>query len=75
MAPRSSLYYGRYYVPGAYGYDHFAGTATGQTRDEQVFILDQWVNYRTRGRPTTIDGFFSPSTRRPTRTSFSFSTK
>ena len=44
---------------------NFAGTATGQTREEQVFILNQWVTYRTRGGPSTIDGFFSPTTKTP----------
>ena len=67
--------YGRYYDPIRMDMTNFAGTATGQTREEQVFILNQWVNYRTRGGPATIDGFFSPARRRPTRTSFRSSTK
>ena len=51
---------------------NFAGTATGQTREEQVFILNQWVNYRTRGGPSTIDGFFSPTTKTPYTDEFQF---
>ena len=58
---KASAYWGRYYDPVRMDMTNFAGTATGQTREEQVFIHNQWVTYRTRGGPTTIDGFFSPT--------------
>lgn len=60
-----TAYYGRYYDPIRMDMTNFAGTATGQTREEQVFILNQWVTYRVRGGPATIDGFFSPTTKTP----------
>ncbi len=62
---KASAYWGRYYDPIRMDMTNFAGTATGQSRDEQVFINNQWVTYRTRGGPTTIDGFFSPTTKTP----------
>ncbi|MCM3880578.1 MAG: TonB-dependent receptor [Vicinamibacterales bacterium] len=62
---KASVYWGRYYDPVRMDMTNFAGTATGQSRDEQVFINNQWVTYRTRGGPTTIDGFFSPTTKTP----------
>lgn len=62
---KASAYWGRYYDPIRMDMTNFAGTATGQSRDEQVFILNQWVTYRTRGGPTTIDGFFTPTTKTP----------
>ena len=60
-----SAYYGRYIDPIRMDMTNFAGTATGQTRQEQVFVLNQWVTYRTRGGPATIDGFFTPATKTP----------
>jgi hypothetical protein len=62
---KASAFWGRYYDPIRMDMTNFAGTATGQTREEQVYILNQWVTYRTRGGPTTIDGFFSPTTKTP----------
>jgi hypothetical protein len=60
-----TAYWGRYYDPIRMDMTHFAGTATGQTREEQVYILNQCVTYRTHGGPSTIDGFFSPTTKTP----------
>ncbi len=62
---KASAYWGRYYDPVRMDMTNFAGTATGQQRDEQVYINNQWVTYRTRGGPTVIDGFFSPTTKTP----------
>ena len=39
---------------------HRADRATSR-----CYINNQWVTYRTRGGPTTIDGFFSPTTKTP----------
>ncbi|MCC7417631.1 MAG: carboxypeptidase regulatory-like domain-containing protein [Acidobacteria bacterium] len=60
-----SAYWGRYFDPIRMDMTNFAGTATGATREEQIFALGQWVTYRTRGGPTTIDGFYSPTTKTP----------
>jgi hypothetical protein len=60
-----SGYYGRYYDPIRLNLTNFAGTLTGQVLDEQVFIGDRWVTYRTRGGAVVQDAFFSPSTKTP----------
>ena len=39
----------------------FAGTLTGSIRDEQIYLADQWITYRTRGGPSTADALFSPN--------------
>jgi hypothetical protein len=62
---RLSAYYGRYYDPIRNNMTNFAGSVTGRERDEQVFINDQWVTYRTRGGPTVADAFFAPTTQTP----------
>jgi hypothetical protein len=38
---------------------------TGSVRDEQVYIGNQWVTWRTRGGPGDPDGFFAPTTKTP----------
>ena len=43
----------------------FAGTLTGQVIEEQLFINNQWVTYRTRGGAVQQDAFFSPTTQTP----------
>ena len=43
----------------------FAGTLTGQVIEEQLFINNQWVTYRTRGGAMQQDAFFSPTTQTP----------
>jgi len=62
---KASFYWGRYYTPLRVDMANFTGTATGAVTEEQVFALDQWVTYRTRGGATTIDGFFAPATKTP----------
>ena len=42
-------YYGRYYDPIRNNMTNFAGTLSGFVREEQVFINNDWVTYRTRG--------------------------
>ena len=45
----------------------FAGSLTGRTREEQVFVangINQWVTYRVRGG-AILDGFFAPTTKTP----------
>ena len=60
-----SGYYGRYYDPIRLNLTNFAGTLTGSITDEQVFIGDRWVTYRTRGGPVVQDAFFAPTTKTP----------
>ena len=64
---RSKFYtfYGRYYDPIRTDMTGFAGTLTGSIRDEQIYLADQWVTYRTRGGPSTADALFSPNTKTP----------
>src|SRR5207253_4380692 len=42
---KASAYWGRYYDPLRMDMTQFTGTLTGATREEQVFINDQWVTY------------------------------
>jgi hypothetical protein len=58
-------YYGRYYDPIRNNMTNFAGTLTGAVIEEQLFINNQWVTYRTRGGSKQQDAFFSPSTQTP----------
>jgi hypothetical protein len=60
-----SAYYGRYYDPIRLNMTNFAGTLTGRVTDEQVFIGDRWISYRTRGGAVQQDAFFAPSTKTP----------
>ena len=58
-------YYGRYYDPIRNNMTNFAGTLSGSVREEQVFINDEWVTYRTRGGLVQQDAFFAPTTKTP----------
>jgi len=58
-------YWGRYYDPIRNNMTNFAGSVSGRVREEQVYALDQWVTYRTRGGPAVADALFAPSTRTP----------
>jgi Carboxypeptidase regulatory-like domain len=60
-----SGYYGRYYDPIRLNLTNFAGTLTGTVLEEQVFIGDRWVKYRTRGGAVEQDAFFAPTTKTP----------
>jgi hypothetical protein len=62
---RASAYYGRYYDPIRNNMTNFAGTLTGSVLEEQVFVLGDWVTYRTRGGPVVQDAFFAPTTKTP----------
>ncbi|HEX9173609.1 MAG TPA: carboxypeptidase regulatory-like domain-containing protein [Telluria sp.] len=56
---------GRYYDPVRTNMSDFAGNLTGPVLDEQVYLGDKWVTFRTRGGPKTPDALFSPSTKTP----------
>lgn len=56
---------GRYYDPIRNDMTQFAGTLTGSVRDEQVFIGDDWMTFRTRGGSQVQDAFFAPNTKTP----------
>jgi hypothetical protein len=58
-------FWGRYYDPIRNNMTQFAGTLTGQVIEEQLFINNQWVTYRTRGGAIQQDAFFSPTTQTP----------
>ena len=59
------IYDGRYYDPIRTDMTGFAGTLTGSIREEQVYLADQWITYRTRGGPAEADAYFSPNTKTP----------
>lgn len=79
VAPRLSVVYdifgdggskvwafrGRYYDPIRTDMTQFAGTLSGSVREEQVFVGDQWVGFRTRGGARVQDAYFAPSTKTP----------
>ena len=60
-----SGFWGRYYDPIRNNMTNFAGTLNGQVIEEQLFINNQWVTYRTRGGAVQQDAFFSPTTQTP----------
>jgi hypothetical protein len=60
-----SAYYGRYYDPIRLNMTNFAGTLTGRITDEQVFVGDRWITYRTRGGTVAPDAVFAPTTKTP----------
>ena len=59
---RLSFYYGRYYDPIRNNMTNFAGSITGRVRQEQVYLLGDWVTYRTRGPG---DALFASTTETP----------
>ena len=79
LAPRLSVVYdpagdgrskvwafgGRYYDPVRTNMSDFAGNLTGPILDEQIFLGDKWLTFRTRGGPKTPDALISPSTKTP----------
>ncbi|MFN7915826.1 MAG: TonB-dependent receptor [Vicinamibacterales bacterium] len=62
---KASFYWGRYFDPIRMDMTNFAGTTNGSTREEQVYINDQWVTYRVRGFSAIPDGLFAPNTKTP----------
>jgi hypothetical protein len=58
-------FYGRYYDPIRNNMTNFAGTLNGSVLEEQVFINNEFVTYRTRGGATQQDAFFAPTTQTP----------
>lgn len=60
-----SAFWGRYYDPVRNNMTNFAGTLTGSILEEQIYLLGDWVTYRTRGGPVVQDAFFSPTTKTP----------
>ncbi|HYH06083.1 MAG TPA: TonB-dependent receptor [Thermoanaerobaculia bacterium] len=60
-----SAFYGRYYDPIRLNMTNFAGTLTGSIIEEQLYVGDRWVTYRTRGGPVVQDAFFAPTTKTP----------
>ena len=58
-------FYGRYYDPIRTDMTSFAGTLTGSVREEQAYVGNQWLTFRTRGGAQVQDGFFAPTTNTP----------
>lgn len=56
---------GRYYDPVRTNMSDFAGNLTGPVLDEQIYLGDRWLTFRTRGGPKTPDALISPSTKTP----------
>jgi hypothetical protein len=56
---------GRYYDPVRTNMSDFAGNLTGPVLDEQIYLGNKWLTYRTRGGPKTPDALISPSTKTP----------
>lgn len=56
---------GRYYDPIRTNMSDFAGNLTGPVQEEQVFVGDRWLTFRTRGGEKTPDAVFAPSTKTP----------
>ena len=56
---------GRYYDPIRANMSDFAGNLTGPVQEEQIFVGDRWLTFRTRGGEKTPDAIFSPSTKTP----------
>jgi hypothetical protein len=64
---KASAYWGRYYDPVRTNMTAFAGSLTGRTREEQLYVangVNQWVTYRVRGG-AILDGFFAPTIKTP----------
>lgn len=62
---KASAYYGRFYDPVRNNMTDFAGAFTGPVDEEQVFLGDKWLTYRTRGGTVVLDSIFAPSTKTP----------
>jgi len=58
-------FYGRYYDPIRTDMTSFAGTLTGSVREEQLYVGNQWITFRTRGGAQNFDGYFAPTTKTP----------
>ncbi|MDN4503667.1 carboxypeptidase regulatory-like domain-containing protein [Alteromonadaceae bacterium BrNp21-10] len=56
---------GRYYDPIRNDMTSFAGTLNGSVREEQIYIGEKWLTFRTRGGAQVQDAFFSPNTKTP----------
>lgn len=79
LAPRLSVVYdlfgdgrskifgfiGRYYDPIRNDMTNFAGNLTGPVTDEQIYIGNEWLTFRTRGGAVTPDSVFAPTTKTP----------
>ena len=79
LAPRLSVVYdlfgdgrskifgfvGRYYDPIRNDMTNFAGNLTGPVTDEQIYIGNEWLTFRTRGGAVVPDSVFAPTTKTP----------
>jgi hypothetical protein len=58
-------FYGRYYDPIRTNMTDFAGNVTGPVREEQVYVGDRWLTFRTRGGVGGQDAYIAPTTKTP----------
>ena len=79
VAPRVSLVYdllgdgrskvfafgGRYYDPIRNDMTNFAGGLTGPVTEEQIYLGNQWLTFRTRGGAVVPDSVFAPTLKTP----------
>jgi hypothetical protein len=61
---KATAYFGRYFDPIRNNMTNFAGSHSGRTREEQVFVNGEWITYRIRGG-ANLDAVFSPVTKTP----------
>ncbi|PIB93565.1 TonB-dependent receptor [Caulobacter sp. FWC2] len=64
---RSKVYafFGRYYDPIRSDMANFAGNLNGPVTEEQLYVANQWLTFRTRGGAVTPDSVFGPATKTP----------
>ncbi|MCB1049454.1 MAG: TonB-dependent receptor [Acidobacteria bacterium] len=62
---KATAFYGRFYDPVRNNMTDFAGALTGPVDEEQVYLGDRWLTYRTRGGSVVLDSIFAPSTKTP----------
>lgn len=61
-----SAFWGRYYDPIRTDMTGFAGNLTGPIREEEIFVGDRWLTFRTRGGDKGgQDAFFAPNIKTP----------
>lgn len=67
-----SAFYGKYYDPLRMDMVHFAGNVSGRVLGEEIFIGDDYFQYRTRGSAERRDAAFAPNLKNQTQEEISF---
>ena len=58
-----TAFYGHFSDPIPFGMIHFAGNLTGQVREEQIWLNNDWYTFRIRGGEKQRDAVWTPSTK------------